>query len=81
MDCGSTNLSSRVDEHYLTCRLPEGVAVSVPRRLEPGMPFRGMVEWAVDGTVQRGIRAYDSTGFAHFSLDMHLCSPQYARTP
>jgi hypothetical protein len=66
--------------HQLTLRLPEGVAVSVPRRLEPGKPFRGTVEWAVDATLQRGIRAYDATGFAHFSLDMHLCSAQCART-
>jgi hypothetical protein len=69
-----------LEEHHLTCRLPEGVAVSVPRRLEPGTPFRGMVEWAVDGTLQRGIRVYDATGFAHFSLDIHRCSPQCART-
>ena len=69
-----------LDEHYLTCRLPEGVAISVPRRLEPGTPLCGIVEWAVDGMVQRGIRVYDSTGFAHFSLDMHLCSAQCART-
>ena len=69
-----------LDEHYLTCRLPEGVAISVPRRREPGTPFCGIVEWAVDGMVQRGIRVYDSTGFAHFSLDMHLCSAQCART-
>jgi Domain of unknown function (DUF3598) len=63
------------EAHYLTCRLPEGVAVSVPRRLEPGTPFRGIVEWAVDATLlQRGIRAYDATGFAHFSLDIHRCS-------
>ena len=70
-----------LDEHYLTCRLLEGVAISVPHRLEPGAPCRGMVEWAVDGTLQRGIRVYDSTGFAHFILDMHRCSPQCARTP
>jgi Domain of unknown function (DUF3598), N-terminal len=68
-------------EHYLTCRLPEGVAVSVPRRLEPGTPFRGIVEWTVDAPMlQRGIRVYDSTGFAHFDLDIHRCSAQCART-
>lgn len=70
-----------IEGHYLTCRLPEGVAVSVPRRLELGMPFRGMVEWAVDATLlQRGIRVYDATGFAHFSLDIHRCSARCART-
>jgi len=70
-----------LEEHYLTCRLPEGVAVSVPRRLEPSTPFRGIVEWVVDATLQRGIRTYDATGFAHFSLDIHRCSAQCARTP
>ena len=69
-----------LEESYLTCRLPEGVAVSVPRHLAPGTPFRGIVEWAVDATMlQRGIRAYDSTGFAHFSLDLYLCSARCDR--
>ena len=68
-------------DHYLTFRLPEGVAVSVPRCLEPGTPFQGIVEWAVDATMlQRGIRVYDTTGFAHFSLDIHRCSARCART-
>jgi len=70
-----------LDEHDLTCRLPEGVAISVPHRLEPGTPFRGMVEWVVDATMlQRGIRVYDATGFAHLSLDIHRCSARCART-
>ena len=71
-----------LDAHSLTCRLPEGVAISVPHRLEPGTPFRGIVEWVVDATMlQRGIRVYDATGFAHVSLDIHRCSARCARTP
>ena len=70
-----------LEEHYLTCRFPEGVAVSVPRRLEPGTPFRGIVEWAVEATMlQRGRRVYDATGFAHLSLDLHRCSARCDRT-
>jgi hypothetical protein len=61
-----------LEASYLTCRLPEGVAVSVPRHLAPGTPFRGIVEWAVDATMlQRGMRTYDAAGFTHFSLDIY----------
>ena len=31
-----------LEEHHLPCRLPDGVAISVPHRLEPGTPFRGL---------------------------------------
>jgi hypothetical protein len=69
-----------LEAQYLTCRLPEGVAVSVPRRLEPGTPFRGMVEWVVEAALlQRGIRVYDATGFAHFSLDLYRRSARCDR--
>ena len=39
-------------------------------RLVPGQPWVGIVEWAVEATtVHRGIRTYEATGFAQFSLD------------
>jgi hypothetical protein len=59
-----------VGEDRLTVRVPDGLAVSLPRRLAPGQPWVGIVEWAVDAmTVHRGIRTYEATGFAQFSLD------------
>jgi len=59
-----------VGEDRLTVRVPGGLAGSLPRRLAPGQPWVGIVEWAVDATtVQRGIRTYEATGFAQFSLD------------
>jgi hypothetical protein len=59
-----------VGEDRLTVRVPGGLAVSLPRCLAPGQPVAGIVEWAVDATtVHRGIRTYDATGFAQFSLD------------
>ena len=46
------------------------LAVSLPRCLAPGQPWVGIVEWAVEATtVHRGIRTYEATGFAQFSLD------------
>src|SRR5262249_36817863 len=57
-------------EDRLTVRVPDGLAVSLPRRLGPGQPWVGIVEWAVGATmVHRGIRTYEATGFAQFSLD------------
>jgi len=57
-------------EDRLTVRMPGGLAVSLPRRLAPGQPWVGIVEWAVEATtVHRGIRTYAATGFAQFSLD------------
>ena len=57
-------------EDRLTVRVPGGLAVSLPRRLAPGQPLVGIVEWAVEATtVHRGIRTYEATGFAQFSLD------------
>ena len=54
----------------LTVRVPGGLAVSLPRCLAPGQPLVGIVEWAVDAmTVHRGIRTYEATGFAQFSLE------------
>jgi hypothetical protein len=54
----------------LIVRVPGGLAVSLPRRLAPGQAWVGTVEWAVEATtVHRGIRTYDATGFAQFSLD------------
>jgi hypothetical protein len=59
-----------VGEDRLTVRMPGGLAVSLPRRLAPGQPWVGIVEWAVEATtVHRGIRTYEATGFAQFSLD------------
>jgi hypothetical protein len=60
----------QVGEDRLMVRVPGGLAVSLPRRLAPGQPFVGIVEWAVETTtVHRGIRMYEATGFAQFSLD------------
>jgi Domain of unknown function (DUF3598) len=57
-------------EDRLMVRVPGGLAVSLPRRLAPGQPWVGIVEWAVEATtVHRGIRTYEATGFAQFSLD------------
>jgi hypothetical protein len=57
-------------EDRLTGRMPGGLAVSLPRRLAPGQPWVGIVEWVVEATtVHRGIRTYEATGFAQFSLD------------
>jgi hypothetical protein len=57
-------------EDRLTVRMPGGLAVSLPHRLAPGQPWVGIVEWAVEATtVYRGIRMYEATGFAQFSLD------------
>jgi hypothetical protein len=59
-----------VGEDRLTVRVPGGLAVSLPRCLVPGQPWVGLVEWAVEATtVHRGIRMYEATGFAQFSLD------------
>jgi hypothetical protein len=59
-----------VGEDRLTVRVPGGLAVSLPRRLVPGKPVVGIVEWAVEATtVHRGIRTYEATGFAQFSLE------------
>jgi uncharacterized protein DUF3598 len=59
-----------VGEDRLTVRVPGGLAVSLPRRLAPGQPLVGIVEWAVEvTTVHRSIRTYEATGFARFSLD------------
>ena len=59
-----------VGEDRLTVRVPGGLAVSLSRRLAPGQPWVGIVEWAVEATtVHRGIRTYAATGFAQFSLD------------
>jgi hypothetical protein len=59
-----------VGEDRLTVRVPGGLAVSLPHRLAPGQPWMGIVEWAVEATtVHRGLRTYDATGFAQFSLD------------
>jgi Domain of unknown function (DUF3598), N-terminal len=59
-----------VGEDRLVVRVPDGLAVSLPRRLAPGQPWVGIVEWAVEATtVHRGIRTYEATGFAQFSLD------------
>ena len=59
-----------VGEGRLMVRVPGGLAVSLPRRLAPGQPWVGIVEWAVEATtVHRGIRTYEATGFAQFSLD------------
>ena len=59
-----------VGEDRLTVRVPGGLAVSLPRRLAPGQPWVGIVEWAVEATtVHRGIRTYEATGFVQFSLD------------
>jgi hypothetical protein len=59
-----------VGEDRLMARVPGGLAVSLPRRLTPGQPWVGIVEWAVETTtVHRGIRTYEATGFAQFSLD------------
>ena len=57
-------------EDRLTVRVPDGLAVSLPRCLTPGQPWVGIVEWAVEATTaSRGIRTYEATGFAPFSLD------------
>src|SRR5207244_2669470 len=59
-----------IGEDRLTVRVPDGLAVSLPRCLTPGQPWVGIVEWAVEAaTVYRGIRTYEATGFAQFSLD------------
>jgi Domain of unknown function (DUF3598) len=66
-----------VGEDRLTVRMPGGLAVSLPRRLAPGQPLVGIVEWAVDAaTVHRGIRTYEATGFAQFSLDQFTTEQQ-----
>jgi Domain of unknown function (DUF3598) len=65
------------DKDRLTMRVPGGLAVSLPRCLTPGQPWVGIVEWAVDATtVHRGIRTYEATGFAQFSLDQWTNEPQ-----
>jgi hypothetical protein len=65
-------------EDRLTVRVPGGLAVSLPRRLAPGQPWVGIVEWAVEATtVYRGIRMYDATGFAQFSLDQFTHEHQW----
>jgi len=65
------------DEDRLTVRVPGGLAVSLPRRLTPGQPWVGIVEWAVEATmVHRGIRTYEATGFAQFSLDQFTNEPK-----
>jgi hypothetical protein len=62
-----------VGEDRLTVRVPGGLVVSLPRRLAPGQPLVGIVEWAVEATtVHRGIRTYEATGFAQFSLDQFI---------
>jgi hypothetical protein len=59
-----------VGEDRLMVRVPGGLAVSLPRRLAPGQPWVGIVEWAVEATtVHRGIRTYETTGFVQFSLE------------
>ena len=59
-----------VGKDRLMVRVPGGLAVSLPRRLAPGQPWVGIVEWAVEATtVHRGIRTYDATGFVQFSLE------------
>jgi uncharacterized protein DUF3598 len=66
-----------VDEDRLTVRVPGGLAVSLPRRLAPGQPWVGIVEWTVEATtVYRGIRTYEVTGFAQFSLDQFTTEQQ-----
>jgi Domain of unknown function (DUF3598) len=66
-----------VGEDRLTVRVPGGLAVSLPRRLAPGQPWVGIVEWAVEATtVHRGIRTYEATGFAQFSLDQFTNEPK-----
>jgi Domain of unknown function (DUF3598) len=67
-----------VREDRLTVRVPDGLAVSLPHRLAPGQPLVGIVEWAVDATtVHRGIRTYEATGFAQFSLDQFTNEQQW----
>jgi Domain of unknown function (DUF3598) len=67
-----------VGEDRLTVRVPGGLAVSLPRRLAPGQPWVGIVEWAVEATtVHRGIRTYEATGFAQFSLDQFTNEQQW----
>jgi Domain of unknown function (DUF3598) len=66
-----------VGENRLTVRVPGGLAVSLPRCLAPGQPWVGIVEWAVEATtVHRGIRTYEATGFAQFSLDQFTTEQQ-----
>jgi Domain of unknown function (DUF3598) len=66
-----------VGEDRLTVRVPGGLAVSLPRCLAPGQPWVGIVEWAVEATtVHRGIRTYEATGFAQFSLDQFTSEQQ-----
>jgi len=66
-----------VGEDRLTVRVPGGLAVSLPRRLAPGLPWVGIVEWVVEATtVYRGIRTYEATGFAQFSLDQFTTEQQ-----
>jgi len=63
-------------EDQLTVRVPDGLAVSLPRRLAPGQPWVGLVEWAVEATtMHQGIRTYEATGFAQFSLDQFTNEP------
>jgi hypothetical protein len=67
-----------VGEDRLMVRVPGGLAVSLPRRLAPGQPWVGIVEWAVEATtVYRGIRTYEATGFAQFSLDQFTHEHQW----
>src|SRR5262249_33847157 len=67
-----------MSEERLTVRVPDGLAVSLPRRLTPGQPWVGIVEWAVEATtVHRGIRTYEATGFAQFSLDQFTTEQQW----
>jgi Domain of unknown function (DUF3598) len=67
-----------VGEDRLTVRVPGGLAVSLPRCLAPGQPWVGIVEWAVEATtVYRGIRTYEATGFAQFSLDQFTHEHQW----
>jgi Domain of unknown function (DUF3598), N-terminal len=65
-------------EDRLTVRVPDGLAVSLPRRLAPGQPWVGIVEWAVEvTTVHRGIRTCEATEFAQFSLDQFTTEHQW----
>jgi Domain of unknown function (DUF3598) len=67
-----------VGEDRLTMCVPGGLAVSLPRRLALGQPWVGIVEWAVEATtVHRGIRTYEATGFAQFSLDQFTHGHQW----
>jgi hypothetical protein len=65
-------------EYRLMVRVPDGLAVSLPRRLAPGQPWVGIVEWVVEATtVRRGLRTHEATGFAQFSLDQFTHEHQW----